>query len=83
LRPELFELNEESSWKSFLAEQGYVVIADVLPVEDVHRALELLLHDLQGFTPELKNLDEVREWHLPPTPAENDLRLGAGLCLRL
>lgn len=79
-RPGLFPAAEAAAWLSHLKEEGYAVVTDPLGEEDVEEALRLLLRDLQLLCPELKSLGEVREWHLPPTSAANDLRGGAGLC---
>ncbi|CAE7268799.1 unnamed protein product [Symbiodinium natans] len=77
--PEFFS-TKEKSWKSSLAEEGYVVLTDVLAADAVSEALQLLLRDLQMLSPGLRNLDEVREHHLPRSAAANDLRASAGLC---
>jgi len=71
---------EDASWKQFLAEEGYVVISDILSHEDVQEALRLLLVDLKLLEPGLRSLDEVRESHLPSSGAANDLRMEGGLC---
>ena len=44
--PEFFS-TKEKSWKSSLAEEGYVVLTDVLAADAVSEALQLLLRDLQ------------------------------------
>lgn len=79
LRPSFHEL-QDNAWRKSLAREGFVVIEDPLPLEDVDEALRLLLEDMQLLFPELRNLDEVREQHLPPSAAANDLRAGGGLC---
>eukprot|EP00927_Polykrikos_kofoidii_P061828 TRINITY_DN56656_c0_g1_i1.p1 TRINITY_DN56656_c0_g1~~TRINITY_DN56656_c0_g1_i1.p1 ORF type:complete len:721 (+),score=113.83 TRINITY_DN56656_c0_g1_i1:97-2259(+) len=80
LKPTLFQIDKDSTWRGSLKEEGYVAFTDILSAEDVDEALRLLLRDIQRFNPELKCLGDVREHHLPPTPAANDLRTGRGLC---
>eukprot|EP00440_Ansanella_granifera_P048713 gb/GFBE01052779.1/.p1 GENE.gb/GFBE01052779.1/~~gb/GFBE01052779.1/.p1 ORF type:complete len:512 (+),score=83.36 gb/GFBE01052779.1/:1-1536(+) len=77
--PDVFAL-EDPTWRQSLADQGYVVVADVLSPEDVQEALRLLLVDLQLLWPGIRCLDEVKESHLPSAASANDLRSAGGLC---
>jgi len=80
-RPPFFGRLREQAWKPFLAEEGYVAIADPLPGEDVDEALRLLLQDLRRLAGgDLRHLGEVRKQHLPNKGAHNDLRMAGGLC---
>lgn len=79
-RPPIFPLDATDSWRRFVDEDGYVAVANILPPAHVQEALKLLLRDIQRLCPEIRNLDQVREKHLPHSSAANDLRAGAGLC---
>lgn len=78
-RPQFIPAADDTAWLGSLEHNGYATIADVLPPEDVTKALELLLCDLQHFEPHLRSLAEVREHHLPSAMGTNDLRASAGL----
>lgn len=78
LRPPLFHL-EDPAWKASLQEEGFIVIKDPLTSDEVEKALEHLLADLQLLNPGLRSLEEVREKHLPSAASANDLRTGGGL----
>jgi len=79
VRPHVIPAADDAIWLGSLESNGYVTIVDVLPPEDVTKALDLLLCDLQRFEPHLKSLAEVREHHLPHALGRNDLRASAGL----
>mmetsp|Transcript_3903 Transcript_3903/g.7871 ORF Transcript_3903/g.7871 Transcript_3903/m.7871 type:complete len:543 (+) Transcript_3903:45-1673(+) len=78
-RPQFIPAADDAAWLGSLERHGFATIADVLPPEDVTKALELLLCDLQHFEPHLRSLAEVREHHLPHAMGANDLRASAGL----
>lgn len=79
-RPQLFQPEECDAWRAAVAEQGYVVVADPLPPEDVVKAMRFLLRDLQHLKPGLKSLRDVTEVDLPRAIGANDLRASSGIC---
>ena len=51
LVPTLFDVSDEEGWKFHLNEQGYIVIKDILTVEQHAQGLELFKKDMQTVSP--------------------------------
>lgn len=77
LKPWRPSVSDEGEQKRSLVDNGYAVLADVLPQEEMDEALRRLLLDIQLLEPSVPCLCGVRKWHLPPERrGKGDLRDG-------
>lgn len=59
LRPQLFKKNDVASWKQYLSESGFVVIKNVLTIEEMNEGLRLFHQDWKYVSPNFNFADKT------------------------
>lgn len=65
--PPLFDIDDKSSWKTYLDDEGYVVLKNILSENEIKEAFGLFLKDMKHVSPTF-NIENTETFDIKYTP---------------